>query len=393
MSTISIILNILLISTINNKIIVIPFEKRNEITESHSIQEVFDLLKDNVLKIKYSIGTPSTELILHPKSQIEISYVASEKSYFEQKPKYLKEYKNSSSSTFKLLDKEVYSFGIEVNEGYYMTETINISNNVIDKVCLIQGVDFTGSTLKFDSGVLGLGRPVPKTVLDYDSNFITQLKTKKIIDNYNYFIEYTDTNKGNIIIGASPNTYNKEKYPDIINSTAKVPTQKDMYIAWGFKINNITYENGQYQNFATYSIIKVEYGFISANRVLFSLLNESFFGELIVNNICEIVNLPNNDTSFVCKKGKFDKSKLKKLHIYSQELDKEFIIDLSKLFYDIGDKSFFLVTFYYFFDYYIILGEPFLKEYIIVYNQDTKSVSSYTYFKKNSKKVKKMFIK
>ena len=55
-------------------------------------------------------------------------------------------------------------------------------------------------------------------------NFIQQLKNKKIIDNYNWFIRYNKDKTGELIIGAAPHEVRPENYleEDLFMTHAKL---------------------------------------------------------------------------------------------------------------------------------------------------------------------------
>ena len=68
------------------------------------------------------------------------------------------------------------------------------------------------------------------------------------------------------------------------------------------------------------------------------------FSELVRNNICYKEEIKNTDRyTYICQRGNFDKSNFRKIRFVSIDLHKEFILDLSKLFYDVGDNSYFMI--------------------------------------------------
>ena len=76
---------------------------------------------------------------------------------------------------------------------------------------------------------------------DFALNLIFQLKKKKVINSYNWFIEYDseNKNKAKLILGAKPYEYNKDKYKEENDKTVQAEKRLDKKIYWDLKMDEI----------------------------------------------------------------------------------------------------------------------------------------------------------
>ena len=78
-----------------------------------------------------------------------------------------------------------------------------------------------------------------------------------------------------------------------------------------------------------------------------------------------------------CRKD-INKELTPKIEFYNKELNTTFVLDYHDLYMDKGNFSYFLVATYFDYDLgYWILGKPFMKKYLFLYNSDSKMIGFY----------------
>ena len=343
--------------------VIIPMKKKKDLMKGMTQNEVISVLTSNIYNVELNLGTPYQRLLLNIRLNDHFTYVIGENAEFEDEervPEDLVEFYNSSSSSSKIV-RDVYFLYYIFKTAYYLQDNAKIGNINIQNLTLIQAqsIRFVPE-ITSDSGIFGLGLVNAYESGDLHSNFIYNLKDKGIIDTYSYFFDFdSDSDNGRIVIGIEPNEYNATKYPYKMNSYTRPATAPNMCY-WGFQIDGFEYNGIKMQGTFSYAKLQLDYGFILVGNDIKKILDDSYFNELKNNNICEEAYKMKDAfrNNYICKKGMFDKSKLKKLIIYVREFE-PLILDLSKLFFDFEDKSYFLIQFSATNG--VLLGEPFIK--------------------------------
>jgi hypothetical protein len=217
------------------------------------------------------------------------------------------------------------------------------------------------------------------------------MKRNKIISDYYFTIKYNDNNSGNIIIGNLPHkydsNYNEDDFRDIYSEF------KDFDFTWKFKLDSIYIAEGKNSTKkkdlggGNYGYLKIEKGIIEGTSGYRTTLLSYFMQEKIDKKLCFEVSkeTDNNYISYYCTK-EVDISQLKNIYFYNKELDFTFELTYKDLFYfnEKDGNYYFLVVFLNEYDewdyssFYWTFGEPLIKKYQFVFNQNSKRIGLYT---------------
>ena len=230
-----------------------------------------------------------------------------------------------------------------------------------------------------------LPKGINNGLTDSKINFIKQLKNKKIIDNYYWYIHYNKENSAELVIGAAPHEINPEKYPE-----------EDLYMIHAKLINDLFFWEIEFNTAEIYDInSNKRYSLSNKNAVLSLNDNYIFCPKEYYKNIISIFFKPYLD-SFKCKKEvvykydskytviychrrNFTENDLKKfpiLSLKSVDLNYIFNLDYKDLFYKtknvyifkiINEEGFNIWKF----------GKIFLEKYQFVFNYDSKMFGFY----------------
>ena len=221
-------------------------------------------------------------------------------------------------------------------------------------------------------------------------SFIEQLKEKKIIDNSNISIRYINNTYGEILIGDYYDRH-KNKYIDFI-----IPSLKDSaiiskniesiyYLKQITNINDMSEEETVFEkkiDIQLFNKLQIEIDFssslISVPEELFDNLIEISFAKYIHNKkICEVKTDTNPNIKYLICDKKILNTNLEKLIIFFDSKS-NLTIDLDDIFLPLNNKKEILfgivseknINFIY-------LGEIFLKNYYILFNNEDKRILFY----------------
>ena len=230
-------------------------------------------------------------------------------------------------------------------------------------------------------------------------NFIYQLKSRNIIDDYyiTYIFDKGKNNngqnlynsdelfnsKGKIIIGDLLNYYqnnnsSKSQLVSIYSSSAD-----SSLLHWAIKFNNIYYIFGDKKENEIYKIVNFDINsfMISAPKSYQYNIKFQFFNNYITKGICHLYSDLGFETYYCDKSELFTISNLKAfppIFLQSNELQYTFELNYEDLFTEKDGKFWFLITFPTFNDisewYFGIL---FLRKYNFLFNYDSKIISFY----------------
>lgn len=361
----------------------IPLEKKNFYNLSMNESEIVKILHKNVLECRFMMGTPNQDLIFVPDFKESFSYLISQNTKLEDDILDLKKFYTNNSKTYKsiLSRTSIYDKFDKFN---YLYDNLNINNKIIYNISFLEILNFNPDYLHdIGSGKIGFGLLINKEYSTSKTNLIYQLKEKGLINSYSFFIRFNINNNGEIIIGGNLNEFNSNSNFQV-HSTRTVSTLQKP--SWGFIVDRLYYENETIDISENICLISLSSGVININKKLKEILDNSFFNELINKGICKIIkpySYQFSSDTYVCNIG-IDKSKLKILSLYSSSLNYTFNIDLSRLFEDIGNLTYFLLT--YSQSNTITLGYPFIKNYTIGFNPDDKMIMFYSERKEKTKK-------
>ena len=129
---------------------------------------------------------------------------------------------------------------------------------------------------------------------DYDINIIGQFYRKKIINSYEWFIEYNNDLNPKLIIGVEPFIYNKNKYS--YNNSKKIEG-KSIYLIggdyyWKIEFTQIYFLINQKRELigVRKASLEASFNFIKGRMDYFKFINETFFNNFFEQNKCFISN-------------------------------------------------------------------------------------------------------
>ena len=226
---------------------------------------------------------------------------------------------------------------------------------------------------------LGLSSIIPK--MGISSNLIKELKKKKLIDSYDFSIEFFDDNNGRLILGGMPHEYDskyEEKY--FIYEQIKF---KD----WHLTFNNISHEkNNEYLINKEGNLTLSYYGLVSSSSYQ-QLIDKIFFNILFEENKCEKkFNIGEEKVIvYVCDDG-INIKKFPKISFKDELINFTFVFEGKELFRKISNNKLIFLIHFGNDENIWKLGEIFIKKYQLVYNYDKKIIGLY------SQKLEKSYI-
>ena len=234
----------------------------------------------------------------------------------------------------------------------------------------------------------GLRLPLENLYLyeDYAINIIGQFYRKKIINSYEWFIEYNNESNAKLIIGVSPYEYEPNKY--LYNNSKSV---KGIYFTgeffyWNLEFTQIYFIVNNKREQFDYRKVSLEpsLNYIKAPYYYFQFMNETLFNKLFSEKKCFIKDVRkqlNLYSIYYCENNEEIKKELKdkfiNINLLHRFLEKEFILDYNDLFLEKNNKIYFLIIYDNMIRTNWILGKPFLKKYFFSFNYEEKILTYY----------------
>ena len=369
-----------IINKINSEI-TLQFKRRWSTDFSNEKNILLNLQRNDIIT-KVKLGTPLQEgyLSLNFKdysTYISVSNCSTETPKFNEK---------SSSSYSIIKEKDIY-FYCGFMEGSISNDIININNlsikdfNFISVYKLRQDNFFLTTEL----GVLGLNEKTTRADTNLEKvNFIQELKSKNLIDSFAFSIKYNNENDGNLIIGNYPHEYNKSFKKESlieINSHRILDNGE-----WGILFDNITSGDieisDRYKIFS--SCLYLENGIFYSNNIYKKIINNAFFNDYLIKNICYEKNMKNTLNFeyqiYICD-NTIDIKKFPSLKFHLKNSNLVFEFNYNDLFDEYHNKFYFLVGFTRATHWKI--GKQFFKKYTVVFNQDKRTIGFYKNTKNN----------
>ena len=238
-------------------------------------------------------------------------------------------------------------------------------------------------------GHMGLLPPGISTGLTNSKiNFIQQLKNRRIIDNYNWYIRFNKDKTGELVIGAAPHEIKPENYLEDDLYMTHATLMNDVFF-WEMKFSSIylydSLSNKKYNLKPIDGLITINENFIYSNKEYFNNITSIYFEQYFNDKKCKIeIIQKTHDRYYViyCHQRNFTIDDLQKFPILSfQSSDLNFIfnLDYNDLFLKAKDKYIFKVLYSGDFGYWK-LGKTFLEKYQFVFNYDSKMFGFYQKF-------------
>ena len=368
-----ILLNLLSINFINCSFLKLPFKNRRSISSlsiNESSEKTYEYLLESDITIDLKIGIQIIPMSL----SLDSKYI-----YIASNELTIGVYDKDKSTTFNTNKEEPISDFNYFTKGLYCNETfIFDSENKIkgDNISFILVTQLADKN-EYRQGLIGL------QIVSYkqEETFINQLKMKKLIDKYYFFIYFTKEDEGYFIIGEQPHEYDSKKF-SLVN--LRQVNTKEISFTWELNIFNIKYGENEFQskNFN----LDFNFGMISVGVNLKHEYYNDFFKKRIDSGLCEeiiykdyyIYSCINDD-----KKVKFNQ--LKNFHFLHRELEYDFTFNYNDLFIDYNNRKYFLIT-YKINSMTFKFGKPFFKKYKMVLNPDSRQIGHYIKEEQNIEK-------
>ena len=248
---------------------------------------------------------------------------------------------------------------------------IKNDNNEIQKIEQLNFILATNSYYKDPyEGVLGLQLPYLNSENEY--NIIRALKNKKIINTYNWFLNFDNMDKGEskMYLGVLPHIINNKLEEN--NFRAAYAAKSGNFMYWGMEFSESYYDKENDKNCIKkpyQAYIHFNFGLFFGPNELMEILHKEFFNDYINKNICfkEKYGYEKN-IFYYCKNNKdFEIKKFKNIYFKNYELESTFEFNYNDLFYYKADFIYFLILFREIDKQSYMLGEIFLKKYNIVF--------------------------
>ena len=217
------------------------------------------------------------------------------------------------------------------------------------------------------------------------NNIIESFKSREIINNYQWILNYTSENEGFLILGANISQLISNFDENNLYKSYSIRGGSDY--PWMIKISKI--ECGENNYTINYNEINAQIDndyslFIGGNSYMIYIEN-NYFSEYIYKNICikNLINYNNENIRYhiiECDKEKFSISDIKKypkLSFKMRSFDKKFIFEGKDLFIETKYKFFFSIIFSYTWRESWIFGKIFLRKYPTIIDLDTKLIHIY----------------
>ena len=355
----------ILLITINSNFIFsylkIPFKT----FDSNKLSRI-NKLQNNYIYINISLGFPNqyqTKILIKQEKYHFHIYINSSYLY-------------SKSQTYSAITKESFDITNSLcKKGLYVNDIMYLNEIKYENTPFILCTQYYEVDSSYFDGQLGLNMGYEDK---YDSNFIRILKSKNIINNYIYSLIYENDEEGILLIGEYPHNINLKndlyiKYSSFeeenLNWMHAVKNEKNP--RWSLTFDKIYYSNSELFQIQRNCILSIENKFIISTFQYFNLVRDIF------GKKCKNYQVDYNFQYLSCDKD-IDKEFTPEINFFNKELNITFTFDYNDLFVDDGDSLNFLVATYADTDEgYWILGKPFFKKYLLLYNMDSKMVGFY----------------
>lgn len=328
-------------------------------------------LYNNYVYINLDIGIPqqnNTKIVL---KQGKYSF------FLYDNNKYINaSYNYKLSKTYrKVLDEKLEFTSSTCFEGLFSQDTFYIENKEIKNLSFVLCSRTKTEEYFFFDGEIGLNLlyEFPET-----SNFVKILKGKEIINNYIYSINYINDKEGYLLIGEYPHNIKRnsniyDKYSDFNKNNLywihSIVTKNSVH--WTISFDKISYGDGGAYQAQREARILVETKYIISSTQYYNSFKEIF------GRKCTIILLDEDLEGYKCTKD-INKELTPEIRLFNRELNTTFVLDYNDLYFETDNYFFFLVTNIINYDPgYWILGKPFLKKYLLLFDYDNKMIGFY----------------
>lgn len=348
----------------------IKFNIKRDFPKEPTREQIIENFFYNNLTTEILVGTPPQKFNLLIQIREYSTVILSESCPSEPAVTKFKEKESSSFKPEYLGEVQTYAIDTYSN-GYSAFDQAQIGELTYD----IQFILALNSSLRTNSGIIGLNPNNPKGIILKGNNLINNLKKKDLIESYAFTIKMKDTNQGEVIIGKYPHFYDKKFKRENLIMTKIINSFRNVH--WGFKLDKVTYNGTDVNSKNKNAIIYLESDAVYAPMNFIEEAKKNFFQKYLDEGICEIFRMLERQW-IICDK-KINTKEFKEIRFYNADLNYTFVLNHEDLFETFGNKVYFKVCFeniekvedYWF------LGTPFLKKYQMVFDQDKRMIGLY----------------
>ena len=348
---------------------------------------VMETLYSQYLITKISLGTPYQNFNVHLRTDSYSIYINGpeiKSSYDTFNPK--------KSSTYKKIDEVDYIFNEDFKSADLSQEKFILGNKEINDIDFSLVKELSYLKRNKSSGVIGLRLDTKKYNESlYNTSLISKLFLDKKISKNSFYFHFDERdvlnkdikdNKNELIIGAYPHQFNNE-YSE--NNLTKIKLQSfDNNLIVGLEFNNILYGNNDLKGILNSRFI-FDSGLIIAPFIFKDTIFKLFFKDKIGKHCFnEDFKLRNEYSYYYCNNNveiKNDIKKMESLKFIVKNENFTFEIKPEQLWYEYKNKLYYLVLVPRIekeLDPFWKLGIPFLKNYDLIFDKDSKTLNVYT---------------
>ena len=371
--------------------ITLPFETyKNEHEYSKNelnITDFFENYFSNTIFTSIEIGNPKklVPIILTSNSHgLLIGYLCDNN--FDNKNSL---YNNKSSSFYResngLITYQQYEGGFYAKDTFtFFTDFEKNSKNkkTVNNISFIYMPKEAKGDLKKEKicGIMGLSLKYVN-YCEESRNIINNLNKLDIIHNYAYSIHYNNKNEGFILIGEEPHNVISDSFDE--NYLRRANALSDGYddsMEWKTEFTQIYfYENGIKKKMTEEKRAKfaIEINYMIGTNDYKKKIENFFFGKFLEKNICYYEKIKRYSILICNKDSSFDIRSFPNLFFFHRIFNFTFELKKEELFLEKNNKYIFLI---FFSDYdikYYVLGKIFLQKYLLIFNQDSKTIGFY----------------
>lgn len=350
-----------------NSIINIHFKKKFNPSNINENFNYYEYLTKNDLMIEISIGIPPQKIELKLKNNMELFYLTN--------PLSQGKFYSNKSNTFYSNFSEIYLSKEKLEKGFIAKDNIFLNfqkNNQINEKS-ISDISFLYIS-KPNATIINLGsfglsyHPDSKYK---ELNILYQLNSKNIINNYGYYFQYISDTEGIVYLGEYPHDYNKSYYDKLDFYYINTPFN-DYWCSY-FKT---TFYGNEIVDTGNYFYLNTSLGGIVGGRFFLNKIETLFFqNKKIINGKCK-TNKNKEFTFFDCDIDVNIKN-FQNLSFYNHFFNYTFVLTYEDLFEIINGRIYCKLIFINDMSSTWRLGQPFLKKYMFIFDNEKKLFGIY----------------
>ena len=365
------------------KIIKIPFKRKLELVLNET--NIMENLLENKIYTEIEIGNPPQKLNMYFKLQQFPTFFVSE----DYKNSKCEKFNQNISKTFKVINQKlvyITFINLHFKHGMLVQDNFSLNNKQIffENFSFVLAKDLIDEA-KFFSGEFGLKISNRKCLnLNDSANIIKQLIENKFIDSYIFYLQFSEKNndEGEIIFGDYCHNIDK-KYSEKNFIYFKMPLIEEELL-WSMNHNFIYLNNEKLFDDTIFISFQYEFGLIQLDNNYYNKIKTNFFDKFI-NQCFEkefSINYPLTKKTFIsffCDNN-INLQSFPDLVIENLDAKYNFTLTYKDLFYDFNGIKYFLIVFKKTSQYEksdIILGKPFFKKYLFVFDGENKIIGFY----------------